>query len=63
MSKEQRSVYGSDTSKPDEQAGVEVGGGDKAAAATDRKARKEAEPGGGDPDHAEETPKSKQRRD
>lgn len=39
------SVYGTDTSEPDEKAGVEVGGGDKAAAATDRNAREKARPG------------------
>ena len=47
MTKKQRSIYGFDTSEPEEKAGVEVGGGDKAAATTDRKARKEAKPGRG----------------
>lgn len=50
------SVYGTDTSKPKEKAGVEVGGGEKAAAATDAKARKEAEPGSADDDRKQPGP-------
>ncbi|GLK67035.1 hypothetical protein [Hansschlegelia plantiphila] len=34
--------YGTSISKPDEKAGVEVGGGDKAAAAHSEEARKES---------------------
>lgn len=47
MKSDKRSTYGSDTSEPDEKAGVEVGGGDKAAAATDERARDEAHQGHG----------------
>lgn len=45
MTRDKRSVYGTLESEPDDRAGVEVGGGDKAAAAVDRAAREEAEPG------------------
>lgn len=36
MKDEQRSVYGTTIAKPDEKAGVEVGGGEKAAAEKER---------------------------
>jgi hypothetical protein len=42
MSDDKKSPYGTSIAKPDAKAGVEVGGGDKAAAAIDPKARDEA---------------------
>lgn len=45
MSDDKRSIYGTHTSEPDEKAGVEVGGADKAAAANDKRAKDEARPG------------------
>ncbi|MFC3694302.1 hypothetical protein ACFOWB_18920 [Chenggangzhangella methanolivorans] len=50
------SVYGTDTSKPNEKAGVEVGGGEKPAAATNKEAREEAEPGSADDDREPPAP-------
>ncbi|GLK80419.1 hypothetical protein [Methylopila turkensis] len=44
MSETRKPPYGTTVTKPDIGGGVEVGGGDKAAAATQRKAREETDP-------------------
>lgn len=44
MIHEKKTLYDKDESKPKTGSGVEVGGGDKAAAAVDPKARKQATP-------------------
>ena len=61
MTEKKGAPYGTLESEPDEKAGVEVGGGDKAAAAVDRKAREEAEPGGSDDDGQPDPNKDKTR--
>ncbi|MFD1703084.1 hypothetical protein ACFSCV_08710 [Methylopila henanensis] len=43
MSETKKPPYGTTVTKPDIGGGVEVGGGEKAAAATQRKAREEAD--------------------
>lgn len=45
MERDQRSTYGTTAADPDPKAGVEVGGGEKAAALDEAKTEKEPKPG------------------
>jgi hypothetical protein len=57
---EDKPPYGTAVAKPDAKSGVEVGGGDKAAAAVNPKAREEATSGGSKPKMDEPNPEDPQ---